>query len=172
MGFARSLSVPCLVISWLSVATVNVAAQLELSGTVVDASGSALPRVAVTLVDQRDVEIATTFTDSRGVFRFAHPCERCAVTVSLSGFNATRTAVSIDNPAIVTLSVGSISLEAIEELESRGVDPCGELGEYHTLVTSTPLFSSPLEIAFGARELHSDCWALDVHVGAGSVASG
>ena len=58
----------------------------------------------------------------------------------------------------------SISLEAVEELESRGVDPCGELGEYHTLVTSTPLFSSPLEFAVGARELHSDCWALDVTV--------
>jgi uncharacterized protein (TIGR00290 family) len=66
----------------------------------------------------------------------------------------------------------SIDLEAIEELERRGVDPCGEFGEYHTLVTSTPLFGAPLEFAFGARELHSDCWALDVtvvpqHVGAG-----
>jgi diphthamide synthase (EF-2-diphthine--ammonia ligase) len=30
-----------------------------------------------------------------------------------------------------------ISLDAVEELESRGVDPCGEFGEYHTLVTST-----------------------------------
>jgi uncharacterized protein (TIGR00290 family) len=56
----------------------------------------------------------------------------------------------------------SISLDAVDELESHGVDPCGEFGEYHTLVTSTPLFSSPLELAFGARELHSDCWALDV----------
>jgi len=65
-----------------------------------------------------------------------------------------------------------ISLDAVEELERRGVDPCGELGEYHTLVTSTPLFSSPLEVTFGAREMHSDCWALDVtvvpqYVGAG-----
>jgi len=58
----------------------------------------------------------------------------------------------------------SITLEAVEELERRGVDPCGELGEYHTLVTSTPLFSSPLELACGVRELHSDCWALDVTV--------
>ncbi len=65
-----------------------------------------------------------------------------------------------------------INLEAIEELERRGVDPCGELGEYHTLVTGTPLFSAPLEFAFGARELHSDCWALDVHVGAGVGAPG
>jgi diphthine-ammonia ligase len=66
----------------------------------------------------------------------------------------------------------SIDLEAIEELERRGVDPCGEFGEYHTLVTSTPLFGAPLEFAFGARERHSDCWALDVtvvpqHAGAG-----
>jgi uncharacterized protein (TIGR00290 family) len=61
----------------------------------------------------------------------------------------------------------SISLELIEELESRGVDPCGEFGEYHTLVTGTPLFSAPLELSFGTREMHSDCWALDVHVGAG-----
>ena len=65
----------------------------------------------------------------------------------------------------------SITLEAVEELEARGVDPCGEFGEYHTLVTSTPLFSSPLEVAFGAKEMHSDCWALDVHLGAGVGAS-
>jgi len=64
-----------------------------------------------------------------------------------------------------------INLEAIEELERRGVDPCGELGEYHTLVTSTPRFSSPLEFVFGAQELHSDCWALDVTI-ASSVGSG
>ena len=58
----------------------------------------------------------------------------------------------------------SITLEAVEELQRRGVDPCGEFGEYHTLVTHTPLFSSPMELAFGVRELHSDCWALDVSV--------
>ena len=67
----------------------------------------------------------------------------------------------------------SITLEAVEALERRGVDPCGEFGEYHSLVTSTPIFNSPLEVAFGAREMHSDCWALDVivtppsYVGAG-----
>ena len=64
----------------------------------------------------------------------------------------------------------SITLDAIDELERRGVDPCGEFGEYHTLVTNTPLFNAPLEVAFGARELHSDCWALDVTL-ASSVGS-
>jgi hypothetical protein len=52
MGFARFISSPYLVIGWLSIAAVSVAAQEELSGTVVDESGSALPRVAVKLVDQ------------------------------------------------------------------------------------------------------------------------
>ena len=57
----------------------------------------------------------------------------------------------------------TITLDAVRELEALGVDPCGELGEYHTLVTDTPLFDTPLEVSFGAREMHSECWALDVH---------
>jgi uncharacterized protein (TIGR00290 family) len=57
----------------------------------------------------------------------------------------------------------TITLEAIRELEERGVDPCGEFGEYHTVVTSTPLFTAPLELSSGARVMHSDCWALDVN---------
>ena len=56
-----------------------------------------------------------------------------------------------------------ITAETVRELEALGIDPCGEYGEYHTLVTSTPLFSSPLDVSFGAREMHSDCWAIDVH---------
>ena len=47
MGFARSVSVPVLIISWFLVAATNVTVQQELSGSVVDESGSALPRVAV-----------------------------------------------------------------------------------------------------------------------------
>jgi diphthamide synthase (EF-2-diphthine--ammonia ligase) len=50
----------------------------------------------------------------------------------------------------------------VRELEALGVDPCGEYGEYHTLVTNTPLFDAPLDVTFGAREMHSECWALDV----------
>jgi diphthine-ammonia ligase len=67
----------------------------------------------------------------------------------------------------------SITRDAIGELEALGVDPCGEYGEYHTIVTSAPLFAAPLELSFGAREMHSECWALDVtlasteYVGAG-----
>ena len=59
----------------------------------------------------------------------------------------------------------SITIDAVRELEALGVDPCGEYGEYHSLVTSTPLFAAPLDVSFGVREMHSDCWTLDVHVG-------
>ena len=56
----------------------------------------------------------------------------------------------------------TLTMDAVRELERLGVDPCGENGEYHTLVTSTPLFDAPLDIQTGVREMHSDCWALDV----------
>jgi diphthine-ammonia ligase len=58
----------------------------------------------------------------------------------------------------------TITLDAVRELQALGVDPCGEYGEFHTLVTHTPLFSTPLELLPGVREMHSDCWALDVEI--------
>jgi diphthine-ammonia ligase len=47
-----------------------------------------------------------------------------------------------------------------------GVDPCGERGEYHTVVTNTPLFSRPLCLEQGVRVQRSGCWALDLEVAA------
>jgi len=54
--------------------------------------------------------------------------------------------------------------EMLDELTRLGVDPCGERGEYHTVVTGSPLFSRPLHIESGARVERSGCWALDVTV--------
>ncbi|NSL53099.1 Dph6-related ATP pyrophosphatase [Calidifontibacillus erzurumensis] len=34
----------------------------------------------------------------------------------------------------------------IEELEARGIDPCGEGGEFHTTVIDGPIFHSPIPI--------------------------
>src|ERR1051326_313618 len=39
----------------------------------------------------------------------------------------------------------------IAEFESAGVDACGERGEYHTFVSSGPLFRAPLSIKLGER---------------------
>jgi uncharacterized protein (TIGR00290 family) len=51
--------------------------------------------------------------------------------------------------------------ECLPELSRLGVDPCGENGEYHTLVTNTPAFAKPLAVAPGERVLSSGYWAID-----------
>lgn len=53
----------------------------------------------------------------------------------------------------------------LERLVSLGVDPCGEFGEYHTVVTKCPLFTSPLMLAPGASVVSGGCWALDFRIG-------
>lgn len=52
----------------------------------------------------------------------------------------------------------------LPELEARGVDPCGEHGEYHTVVVDAPLFAGPLALDLGTRVPVSDCWALDLRL--------
>ena len=51
----------------------------------------------------------------------------------------------------------------------RGIDPCGENGEYHTAVIDSPLFSRPISVAHGARVRRGACVALDLipHVARG-----
>ena len=56
----------------------------------------------------------------------------------------------------------TLCAEMFADLRRRGVDACGERGEYHTLVTSTPLFSRPLRWRSEGLVLRSGCWALDV----------
>jgi uncharacterized protein (TIGR00290 family) len=57
-----------------------------------------------------------------------------------------------------------LSADMAPEFARLGVDPCGERGEYHTVVTRSPLFSRPLPLQRGAAVLRSDCWALDLDV--------
>jgi uncharacterized protein (TIGR00290 family) len=44
----------------------------------------------------------------------------------------------------------------------RGIDPCGENGEYHTAVVDSPLFSHPISVSHGARVRRGNCVALDL----------
>jgi len=41
-----------------------------------------------------------------------------------------------------------LSNELVEELSGLGVDPCGESGEFHTIVINGPIFSSPVPVRF------------------------
>ena len=44
----------------------------------------------------------------------------------------------------------------------RGIDPCGERGEYHTAVVDSPLFSSAIHVTCGTRVRRGECVALDL----------
>jgi uncharacterized protein (TIGR00290 family) len=54
--------------------------------------------------------------------------------------------------------------DMLDAFSRLGVDPCGERGEYHTVVTNSPLFVRPVTLAAGASVQRSGCWALDVVV--------
>lgn len=55
-----------------------------------------------------------------------------------------------------------LTRDLLPELAARGIDPCGELGEYHTVVVDAPLYSRPITLDMGKRVLVSDCWAIDL----------
>lgn len=41
--------------------------------------------------------------------------------------------------------------ETVQQIKERGADPCGENGEYHTLVFDGPIFKRPIDIKLGQR---------------------
>jgi diphthine-ammonia ligase len=56
----------------------------------------------------------------------------------------------------------TIQAETIAEMEEAGIDPSGELGEYHTVVTDGPIFSSKVEIKVVGQYHHDGYWFLKV----------
>ena len=50
----------------------------------------------------------------------------------------------------------------LDEFMARDVDPCGERGEYHTVVTSCDAFSRPLRVRAVGRATNSGCIAEDL----------
>jgi uncharacterized protein (TIGR00290 family) len=56
----------------------------------------------------------------------------------------------------------SIQADTIREMEKVGIDPSGELGEYHTVVTDGPIFSSKVKIKPAGQWQHEDYWFLKV----------
>jgi len=55
-----------------------------------------------------------------------------------------------------------LSADLLPLFEQLGVDPCGERGEYHTVVTNSPMFRRPLELRANGLVQRADCWALDM----------
>ncbi len=73
-----------------------------------------------------------------------------------AGFRALVVATRLD-PTYVGRT---LDRELVTEMETRGAHPCGERGEYHTLVTDGPLFQRPLQV-----ELPPDAPAVYEHNG-------
>ena len=62
--------------------------------------------------------------------------------------------VCVEEKKLGTRFLGKmLNPQLIEEFTEQGIDPSGELGEYHTVVTNGPLFKTPLKIRAG--EIHS-----------------
>jgi len=71
--------------------------------------------------------------------------------------------VTIREPWLDESWLGRIlSAEMKADFESRGIDPCGERGEYHTAVLDSPLFSSPVRVTTGERVRRGECVAIDL----------
>ena len=51
-----------------------------------------------------------------------------------------------------------INASVIEELQSLKIDPCGENGEFHTLVTDCPLFHTPIKVEVTEKLMHEQYW--------------
>jgi len=62
-----------------------------------------------------------------------------------------------------------LTLDLLEHLVAAGADPCGEHGEYHTVVVDAPAFSSPIELASLDCVSRHGCWALDLAIDGGST---
>lgn len=79
------------------------------------------------------------------------------------GFSALIIAVK-ENILPTALLGRTLSHTVIKEIESRGVDACGEEGEYHTLVYGGPLFQSSLPLIRGKKTRRDGYWFLDLNV--------
>jgi uncharacterized protein (TIGR00290 family) len=55
-----------------------------------------------------------------------------------------------------------LTVALLDDIERAGIDPCGEHGEYHTVVLDAPLFTSPIPVTWGELVLRHGCWAVDV----------
>lgn len=57
-----------------------------------------------------------------------------------------------------------ITPELVDQLESMGIDACGENGEFHTLVLNCPLFSKRIDVTVTRTLLHNQYWFAELQM--------
>ena len=55
-----------------------------------------------------------------------------------------------------------VDKDFVRYLSNSGIDPCGESGEYHTVVVNGPIFGSRIEITQGRTYQRNNHWLLDI----------
>lgn len=50
----------------------------------------------------------------------------------------------------------TLTVQLVEELEALGIDPCGENGEFHTLVLNCPLFTKRIDVHVTRKLVHGN----------------
>ena len=78
-----------------------------------------------------------------------------------SGFSATIVAVK-DGTLDQQFLGRRLDMRLVDDLVAADVDPSGERGEYHTVVTDGPIFSRPIRLLTGDSYLKGGYWFLDV----------
>jgi len=78
-----------------------------------------------------------------------------------AGFKAVLVAVQAERLSADFLG-RVLDSQLVRELAALGVDPCGEEGEYHSLVTDGPLFAQSLVVSPGEKVLKEGYWFLDL----------
>jgi uncharacterized protein (TIGR00290 family) len=93
-------------------------------------------------------------TTARGLLHleplWGEPVGLLAREVVQRGYHAVLTSVELARARESWLGQ-PLSEALITEFESAGIDTCGERGEYHTFVSSGPLFRRPIPIRLGER---------------------
>jgi len=81
---------------------------------------------------------------------WSEPVGLLAREVVQRGYHAVLTSVELARARESWLGQ-TLSEALIREFEAAGIDACGERGEYHTFVSSGPLFRYPLPVSLGER---------------------
>ncbi len=57
-----------------------------------------------------------------------------------------------------------LNRKVVEDLEAMNVDPCGEEGEFHTLVVDCPLFNYSIKVAITGKQLQNEYWFSNLEI--------
>lgn len=58
----------------------------------------------------------------------------------------------------------TLNRKLVEDLEAMNIDPCGEEGEFHTLVLDCPLFYHSIKVAITGKQLQNEYWFSNLEI--------